>query len=271
MKGRPADLVQAALQQHRAGQLPAALALYRQAAETDRREPLAPRLLALALAETRDFEAAEKWIAEALIRDPKSVETLAAQGHIFVQSGQMESGRTVLEKVLRGQPDFAPAHRLLVHIALAAGPSDAVIVQLQLAARALPRQAWPKAQLGRLLAGLKQFEAAAQHLAHAAALEPGDAALAYDLGVALQESGQTQAAIAAYQKALALAPGMVRARHNLASALQSQGDIEAALSSYAHAYILEPASFPRIAQDLAAGSAGQVWLRADALKAKLAG
>ena len=256
--------------QHRAGQMDAAIAFYRQAAAANKRDALAPRLLALALAGAGNFAEAEKWAAIALARDPGSVETLAAQGHILVQSGRAAAGRTVLERAVALQPGFAPAHRLLVHIALCGGDNQQAVGQLERAAQALPQEAWPRAQLGRLLAGLKQFGAAAGHLSRAAELAPEDASLSYDLGVALQESGQAEAAIAAYRKALVLAPGMVRARHNLASALQSCGDIATAMDFYAHAYKLEPASFPRIAQDLAAGSTGQVWLKAGALKARLA-
>jgi hypothetical protein len=62
---------------------------------------------------------------------------------------------------------------------------------------------------------------------------------------------------------------MVQAHHNLASALQHAGHIEAAMQHYARAWALDPASFPRIAQDLAAGCNGAVWLTAGGLKGTL--
>ena len=270
MKARPADLVLAALQQHRAGRLPAALALYRQAAKEDKRDALAPRLLALALAAGGDLQEALRWIEEALKRDPAAIETEAAQAQILVQAGRQDVARKVLEQLLARRPDFAPAHHLLVHIATMCG-TPSFLKALRNAATNLPQKSWPHQQLGRFLAAGGDYKQAVEPLAKAASLRPNDADAQYDLGVALQESGQTQAAISAYRKALALQPGMVRARHNLASALQSRGDIRAAIAEYTDAYKREPASFPRIAQDLAAGSTGQVWLRAGDLKAKLSG
>jgi hypothetical protein len=62
---------------------------------------------------------------------------------------------------------------------------------------------------------------------------------------------------------------MVQAHHNLAGALQQAGDIAAAMQHYAEAWALDAASFARIAQDLATGCNGAVWLTAAGLKSTL--
>lgn len=265
----PHPALQEALRRHRAGRIEAAVPLYRQAAEAEARDPVAPRLLALALAEMKDFEGAQRWIAISRARDSGAVETLAAQGHILAQGGDSVAAREVLEEALRLQPHFAPAHRALARIALAGGDPEAAVAPLRAAAAALPGEAWPLAALGRLLAGRKLFAEAVAPLAQAAALAPRDADLHYDCGVALQESGQPAAAAEVYRRAIALAPEMARAHHNLAGAWQALGGLDQALAAFAQAYRLDPASFPRIAQDLAAGRCGQVWLRAEELRARL--
>ena len=93
----------------------------------------------------------------------------------------------------------------------------------------------------------------------------------FDLGVALQESGKLQLAIEADGKAIALDACMIAAHHNLGSAWQALGKMDEAPRAYARAWTLDPARFPRIAQELAAGATGKVWLTADALRTELAG
>ncbi|WP_428377127.1 tetratricopeptide repeat protein [Lichenicoccus sp.] len=74
----------------------------------------------------------------------------------------------------------------------------------------------------------------------------------------------------AYLRALALEPQRAQTWHNLGSAYQAVSDLPAALSAYARALQLDPHGFPRIAQELAAGRCGAVWVSADDLRRTLA-
>jgi Flp pilus assembly protein TadD len=123
--------------------------------------------------------------------------------------------------------------------------------------------------LGQMLFSAGRPGEAAEALATAARLLPGEAAVQHDLGAALHEAGRPAEAIAAYRAAVALAPGRVESWHNLGSSLQATGDLAAALLAYGRAYRLDPGSFARIAQELAAGNPGRVWLRAADLRAAL--
>ncbi len=148
-------------------------------------------------------------------------------------------------------------------------------------ATTLGRSAETLAALGRVLALQDRWLDAVPVLQEALVLTPGFAAAQqllnragaalYRLGTARHDSGAPAEAVPAYRAALALDPRRFETWHNLGSALQALGALDDALHAYAQAYRLDPACFPRIAQELAAGRAGQVWLRAADLRSYLTG
>ena len=234
-----------ALQLHRIGSTKAAIAACRQAVQDE--NPVAMRLLGLLLAETGRFEEARHWATRAVARD-RSAETLAAAGRILAAMQHWPAAAAALREALLLQPDFAAARRLLDRAEAAAAAMQAEAAGLFAAGR---------------------FAGAAALFQEACGVRPGDPALLHALGTALHEAGQPAEAIAAYRAALAAATGHVACWNNLGRALQATGDLDGAMAAYASAYATDPASFPRIAQELAAGSSGQVWLSAAALRAKL--
>jgi tetratricopeptide (TPR) repeat protein len=235
-----------ALRLHRAGDAQAAILACREAARDE--NPVAARLLGLLLAETGHLEEARRWVRIAVARD-RSAETLTAEGRVLAMAGEWIAAATALREALRMRPGFPAASQLLDRAEAAAA-------------------GWLRDADALFAAG--RFVEAAALFKDASLVRPGDAAILHALGTALHESGNPEAAINAYRDALAVAPRRIETWHNLGSALQAIGDVEAALDAYARAYAIDPASFPRIAQELAAGRAGQVWLSAAALKARLA-
>ena len=246
----PKTALAQALHLHRTGSTEAAIAACRHAVpggDAPDGDPIAMRMLGLLLAEAGQFDEARHWAARAVARD-RSPETLAAAGRILAVMQHWPAAAAALREALLLQPDFAAARRLLDR-------AEAAAAALQ-------------AEATRLFT-TRRFAEAAALFREASAVCPGDPALLHALGTALHEAGQPARAIDAYRAALAAAPGHVASWHNLGSALQATGDLDAAMAAYARAYATDPASFPRIAQELAAGSSGQVWLSAAALRAKL--
>ena len=234
-----------ALSLHRSGDALPAIAACRLAVRDG--DPVAMRLLGLLLAEAGLFEEARHWAGRASGRD-RSAETLAAEGRVLAAMRHWAAAAAVLREALLLQPGFAAARRLLDRAEAAGGAMQAEAAGLFAARR---------------------FTEAAALFREACGVRPGDPALLHALGAALHEAGQPAEAIGAYRAALAGAPGHVASWHNLGSALQATGDLDGAMSAYARAYAADPASFPRIAQELAAGRAGQVWLSAAGLRARL--
>lgn len=285
---------------HRAGDLPRAKSLYRMAAASGR-DPGPPRLLALLLAEEGDPEAARHWAREALGRDPDAFESHLALGRIqsiagawteaaesyghavardphsaaahlglgrsLVASGQAPAACDCLAMALRLRPDD-PRIR---HAYAAALGADAEMTRAEQACAAFPLVGEVRHALGQKLFAARRFADAARVLAEAAALLPASAEVRHDLGTALHEARRPAEAAPVYRDALAREPGRVDTWHNLASSLQAIGDVDGALRCYARAYRLDRTSFPRIAQELAAGNPGKVWLRAADLRNVLIG
>ena len=231
---------------HRVGDIGAAIRACR-TAEPDR-DPVAARLLGLLLAEAGALTEARHWVGRAVASDRSAV-NLAAEGRVLALMRLWVEAVAVLREALAMQPDFTPA-RLLLDRTEAVG-------------HAAQRDA-------RTLFASGRFAEAAEMFRQASQLRPADAALLHGLGTALHEAGEPSQAIVAYRSALAAAPERLESWHNLGSALQATGDLAAAMHAYARAYAIDPACFPRIAQELAAGRCGQVWLSAAALKARLA-
>lgn len=234
-----------ALQLHRSGSTLPAIAACRHAVRDS--DPVSMRLLGLLLAEAGLFEEARHWAARATARD-RSAETLAAEGRVLAAMQDWPAAAAVLREALLLLPGHAAARRLLDRV-------EAGGVAMQAGA-------------ARLFAA-GHFAEAAELFQGACKVRPDDPALLHALGTALHEAGQPAEAVGAYRASLAMAPNHVPSWHNLGSALQAVGDLDGAILAYARAYAINPASFPRIAQELAAGRVGQVWLDAGALRAVL--
>jgi tetratricopeptide (TPR) repeat protein len=241
----PRAALATALRLHRSGGTLPAIAACRLAVRDG--NPVAMRLLGLLLAEAGLFEEARHWAGRATARD-RSAETLAAEGRVLAAMRDWAAAATVLREALLLLPGFAAARRLLDQAEAAGSAMQAEAAKLFAAGR---------------------FREAAALFRGGCGVRPGDPVLLHALGTALHEAGQPAEAVGAYRAALAVAPARAATWHNLGSALQATGDLDGALLAYAQAYAADPASFPRIAQELAAGRAGQVWLSADALRAKL--
>lgn len=234
-----------ARQLHQAGDTTEAIAACRRAAPDD--DPVAARLLGLLLAEAGALAEARRWAGRAVALD-RSAETLAAEGRVLALMQRWAEAAVALREALAFQPGFTAARRLLDR-------AEAAAASIQRDAEAL-------------FAG-GQFAASAAAFRDASTLRPGDAAVLHGLGTALHEAGEPAEAIVAYRAALALTPCRAETWHNLGSAFQATGDLGRAMHAYISAYAIDPACFPRIAQELAAGKTGQVWLSAAALKAHL--
>ena len=228
-----------------AGDLPAALKLCRVAAEKAD-DPGPARLLAVLLAEAGQTKDALTWARHAIALDLISAPSHAALGRVLVQDGQTIEA----ERAFRA--------------ALAIDPT------LNAARQGVTALGDMRHRTGLALFQAKQWARAAQVLTEAARLLPRRADILHDLGTAHHEAGDLTAAQASYEAALQYEPARAETWHNLGSLRQMLHDIGGALAAYGNAFRLRPDFFPRIAQELAAGPAGRVWLRAADLRATLA-
>lgn len=229
---------------YRAGDLPAALKLCRIAARRAD-DPGPARLLAVLLAEAGQTGEALAWARRALTLNAASAPSHAALGRVLVLHGELAEAELAFREALAIDPTL---HAVLQGLA-ALG------------------EVHHRAGLHLVQAG--QWAQAADALTRAARLLPHRADILHDLGTARHEAGQLTAAQAAYEAALSAGHERAETWHNLGSLRQALHDRAGALAAYGKAFQLRPDSFPRIAQELAAGPAGRVWLRAADLRSDL--
>ncbi len=294
-----ASLVEA-MALHRSGQLEVAIAACRRAAAGSP-GPAAMRLLALLLSENgQDAEALHE-AHRAIARDEASAPSRAALGRILAKAGDWAGsaeahgeavrldpslaashdgrGRALLalgrvpeacrslDRAMRLRPPDPSLHRAYAAALLAGG--DAGLERAATAAADFPHAGEIQHAHGLALFGRGLWTEAAQAFAEAAAKLPDDAAVQHDLGAALLEAGRGREAASAFRRALGIDPDRVASWHNLGSAEQAGGNMPAALTAYAQAYRRDPDCLPRLAQELAAGPNGRVYLRAADLRRDL--
>lgn len=291
-------LVARALDRQHAGDLHTARQLYHQATKSCT-DPLPARLLGLLLAEQGDMAAAAHWVRRALQLDPHSAHSHAALGRVLARGGEWPAAAGAFRAAAAGAPEMALAHQGLGQALLVIGdvraacdsfaralrlrPDDVLTRRSYLAALALQDGLAPTAAaagafpafgelrhaFGQALAGAGRWPEAAAELAAAASLLPADVDVRHNWATALHEAGRPGAALPIYLEALARDSARPRTWHNLGSARQALGDLPGAMAAYGEACRLDPACFARVAQELAAGRHGQVWLRAVDLRRAL--
>ena len=298
MQTDAATLFAYGMARHRSGDTLEARRLFRRAAELG--QDAAPmRLLAILAAEAGDGDEAFSWAQRALAADPKAAASHLTLGRVLSRRADWPAAAQAYRAATGLEPALAAAHLGLAHALLAGGrPGEACgsfATALALrpfsqpdmrgyaaalltagdpgrateAVRRHPLSGELHQALGQLRFGRREWHQAAAALGEAARLLPRDAAILHDLGAAWQENTQPAPARDAYLQALALEPQRAQTWHNLGSAYQALSDMPTALAAYGRACQLDPDSFPRIAQELAAGRCGAVWLDAGGLRRAL--
>jgi serine/threonine protein kinase/tetratricopeptide (TPR) repeat protein len=103
------------------------------------------------------------------------------------------------------------------------------------------RTAWESASLGRSLLRAGELDRAAEELARAVDLRPGDFWAHFYRGVCAYRRGRHSDAASSFSVAVALAPEFAEVYHNRALAHAAAGDLVAALRDYDRALALSPA------------------------------
>ncbi len=221
-------------------------------------------------------------VAEPPVR-PDAEATRLAEAVRLHNEGQIDRAAALYTEILRIEPDHADALHLLGLVAHQSGrPGEA----LDLLRRSLMKNGtiavW-HANLGLVLMGLAEFDAAAESFRQAATLDPeledahcqlgnalywagrtGEAIgilstaigrtprfhrAVNNLGYILERSGQMERAAVCYRKAISLDPGYAEAHNNLGNVLHSQGRHEEACQSYREALLHKP-GFPEALSNL---------------------
>jgi tetratricopeptide (TPR) repeat protein len=271
-----ADDLKAALEHHRAGRLPQAVALYHRLLAADPSQPDVLHLAGMAALQQGDARKAIDLITRAVALKPGTAAYLCNLGEAFRAAGNAAKAADCLRTALRLQPAYpqaannlglalqaqgrlaesaeqfraavnmnpryASAHNNLANALRLLNDRPGALDHYRLAAQAQPDSAEAHSNLGQMLLETGHVDEALVHCRRSVELRPNFAEAHSNLGNVLREQGDLSHAKACYRRALALKPGLAMAYNNLGQALQEEGDLEGAVSCYHQALAREPDS-----------------------------
>ena len=209
------DFFEAALEDHQAGRLVRAIALYEQAVALAPEDLIARANLALALAQSGRHVDASAAFAAALALSPDDTAlrhnlliTSLNAGTVLMGEGRASDAAATFRRAVAAAPDHAEAH----------------------------------GSLGFALASLGDLGGAIEAFGAAIALAPEDARLHYNLGNALRDQGRYDDALAAYRDALVRRPDFVEALLLVGNLERARGAPHAALAAFERAVAAVPES-----------------------------
>jgi uncharacterized protein (TIGR02466 family) len=286
------DIIAAAMDAHRAGDLFAADLLYAEALGIDPDHLKALRLrgilarecgdidkslallhrahaiapadpepldeIALALMAAGDLHAAEQSLREALALNPQSVRTLVNLGALLQHRGHLQAAITFYQQALEREPDDLQLQCNLAKALADSGQIEDALAQCGKAIEISSGHPLALAAQGAILADAARYRDARNVLAEATELDPSDDMALVNLALCCYELDDKTAAASALRQAVAANPFNARAVADLANCLTALDDVNGALQLCAEFLQRQPGErLVLAAQALALLNAGQ--------------
>jgi len=232
--------LEAAVQQHQAGRLAEAQALYQRVLAEQPDQPDALHLLGVLAYQLGRNDVALSLVRRAVALNPAAPHFQTNLGEILSATGRFDEAIAAYRAAARLAPMSPTAHNGLSTALFAKGQLDEA---LSAARRAIQlRFDYPEAHnnLGNVFYATKDAESAIACYRQALALRPAFAEAANNLGTALRERGQLDEAIALFRNALSLRPDFAEAHNNLGIALVCAGLKNEAIACYQQAVAIKP-------------------------------
>ncbi|MEO5338915.1 MAG: tetratricopeptide repeat protein [Magnetococcus sp. MYC-9] len=235
--------LQEALQQHRAGQLPAAEAIYRQLLAEQPNQPGVLHLLGQLCYQQGQAQQAAEWIRKATVANPNEPVFWQNLGIILSGMGRQQEAIDCFQRVLAQQPNH---HEVLYHLGNC---------YRDLQKRAEAMACYQKAieirpdffdvhnSLGNLMLAEGKLAEAIACYRRTVEIYPGHYNAYTNLGNALIEQGDTAGALVCHQKALEVQPNLCEAHNGLGNAYKQEGKLEQAIACFQKALSINPAYF----------------------------
>ena len=206
--------------------------------------PSLAQLLEAALAhhEAGEFEPAEELYQRILEQAPEHPDALHLRGVLAYQSGRNDAAIKLIERAIAASPQNAAYHSNLGNALRNAGREAEAVASYQRAIALKPGFAQAHINLGLVLKTQGLFDEAIAAYQQALAVTPDNPRIWNSLGNAYAAKARLDDALAAYRRALALQPDFVEARNNLGIALKNVGSLDEAVACYREALALAPAS-----------------------------
>jgi protein O-GlcNAc transferase len=234
------SLLQFALQQHRAGNLPQAEQIYRQILTVEPGHAQAWHFLGVVAQQSGQHDAALDAMQRALALAPGEAVFHCNLGPVYIAQGRLEDALACYDRALQIRPEYTEAHYNRGNVLRSLGRSEEAIASYQRAIQLNPQYADAHSNLGVYLAEQGRLNEAVVCFREAIRLQPNFVQARYNLGNALRELGQLPEAIASYRETVWLDPNYADAYVNLATALRDHGEMGDAIASLHKALQLRP-------------------------------
>jgi tetratricopeptide (TPR) repeat protein len=235
-----AEMLEAGLVRHRAGNLDAAREGYTAVLEAAPDNPQAHRLMGVALAQSGHIEEAEQHLRSAVEAAPGDATGWDNLGLVLRNQGRGDEAAEAFERALKLNPRLVSAQFNLGQLHQMRGEPERAAECYRASLEAAADFAPAHGALGTALMALGEKVDARQHLERAIALAPEDPLSRYNLGVLEGAESDREAALVAYEAALALRPDYADALLKAATALLGLGRLDDAIERCTQALALRP-------------------------------
>jgi protein O-GlcNAc transferase len=229
-----------AVENHRAGQLPAAEQIYRQILAADPQQVDAWHLLGVLAHQVGQHEIAVQYIGRAIQLKGDEAAFHSNLGNALRDQGKLDEAVASYRRALGLKPKFAEAHN---NLGVALGAQKKLEDAIAAWRRALKfKSDFPDAlyNLGNALKEQGKTDEALDAWHRVLKFRPDHAEAWNNIGNALAERGKIDDAIAAWRECVRIRPPYAEAHNNLGNALQQRGDHEEAIASHRRALEIRP-------------------------------
>jgi tetratricopeptide (TPR) repeat protein len=207
------ELLLLGVRAHRAGDLATAERFYRKLNKAAPHDLNGPMLLGALYAQSRRFDDAERFLAQAVAISPNP-EALNNYGAVLVELGRLPEAIGRLQQAVRAKPDYAEAHFNLANALRRSDQTEQAIASFRTALSLRPGYVEALQNLSDALREAGQYREAIDSLRQAITLRPGNAILQNNIGIALREAGDLDEARKAFDRAIALDGNLVHAYYH---------------------------------------------------------
>jgi tetratricopeptide (TPR) repeat protein len=217
------QILQLAIQYHRANRLTEAEQAYRQALQEDPQHLETLYGLGTLAQQLGQFQSAEELLTTAISVQPNFLKGWFSLGNLHQAQGQLLEAESAYRQALTLKPDSLPIYNNLGYTLQQQGLFKEAINYYQKALELKPDFVEAEVNLGNALSA--QGKLSQEQQLHYAQLN-------YKLGIARKKVGDLPTSVAYYKQAILLQTDLVDAYYNLAAVLQEQGEVEEAISVY---------------------------------------
>jgi tetratricopeptide (TPR) repeat protein len=244
-----AEVLEAGVRHHQAGELAKAETLYRQALQAEPRQVDALHLLGVLAGQVGKYDVAVQYITQAITLAPAQAIFHCSLAKAYQGLGQFDQALACCHDALRLQPEGADGHLTLGLVLLGQGQLPEAEASFREAVRLRP--AFPEAcnNLGNVLRRRGQLAEAEACYRAALRLRPADVIALINLGAILAEQNRLAEAEACYRQALQLRASYAEGHLHLGMLRQKQGRFAEAEACCREALRLRPA-YPEAHNDL---------------------